>query len=85
MDEIEQKLQEAQNDNKRAQAGMVFGRSEDYQYAHNLLQDSISRHNSLSDEKKRLQDIIEALHLSGAKLNHCLLQTGDLLSAIAKR
>jgi hypothetical protein len=34
MDEIEQKLQEAQNDNKRAQAGMVFGRSEDYQYAH---------------------------------------------------
>lgn len=46
MDEIDNGLREAEDDNKRAQVGRALGKPEDQQYANDLLQDSISRHTS---------------------------------------
>ncbi len=48
MDEIDNGLREAEDDNKRAQVGRALGKPEDQQYANDLLQDSISRHTSIT-------------------------------------
>ena len=61
MEQIDRELKIAEDDNRRAQVGMALGKPEDQQYAQNLLQDSIERHNKLMEEKQQLQEKIDAL------------------------
>jgi hypothetical protein len=63
MRQIDEQLKEAADDNSRAQTGLAIGRPEDADYARGLLADSITRHNNLLDEKKQLQEKIDALQL----------------------
>lgn len=64
MKKIEADLKEADDDNRRAQMGMAYGKLADQQYAHDLLLDAVDRHGKLIEEKKQLQDKIDALQLS---------------------
>ena len=67
MDGINKELQEAADDNSRAQAGRAYGRLQDQQYANQMFRDSITRHDKLIQEQKELQEKIVALQLFFAR------------------